>query len=208
MASILVFGDSIAFGLSDPEGGWVDRIKRRHIARPLDGDNPHEVYNLGILGDTVNDVALRFETELYPRLYPGTDKIAVIAAGINDSRAKPNEDDFVSTPEVFRADLELLSENLARALGGAKVIFVGLTPIEENKRLTTGTSHYSNERVRMFDDILLSFCMEFEFTYVPVFDAFLSKGGADLLDADGLHPNAKGHALIEQLVSEQLDTFL
>lgn len=52
--NILVFGDSIALGLWDENGGWVGRLTEFLIKRSIAADleENFEVYNLGISGDT------------------------------------------------------------------------------------------------------------------------------------------------------------
>ena len=53
---LLVFGDSITYGLNDDKGGWVGRLRKE-----LEKDNlanaghvENSVYNCGIRGDTTS----------------------------------------------------------------------------------------------------------------------------------------------------------
>lgn len=214
MAQILIYGDSITEGFWDSAGGWADRVKRSfyqaYTHDGLQGEH-HMVYNLGVSGDTLNDIAERFESEIHPRIHPGHKTAVIIAAGINDSRAHDTQDNVISTPEVYRADLELLAQQVIGTIGDPNIMFVGLTPVDESKTNPRETSHktfITNDRIRMFDDVLLSFCAEFEFAYVPLFDKFMESGATGLLSEDGLHPNDKGHELIAEQVAKQLSSLM
>ncbi|MGC9310458.1 MAG: SGNH/GDSL hydrolase family protein [Candidatus Aenigmatarchaeota archaeon] len=69
MARILIFGDSIVFGLWDKQGGWANRL-RKELDESARGDpNRHiQLYNLGIAGDTSIDVLERCENEILQRI--------------------------------------------------------------------------------------------------------------------------------------------
>ena len=78
---ILVFGDSIAYGAWDREGGWVQRLRRF-----LDEKNSDVlVYNLSIDSDTTEDLLERFEFETKQRIR-GDEIILIFAIGVNDSQ--------------------------------------------------------------------------------------------------------------------------
>ena len=72
---VFVFGDSVAWGLYDDRGGWVGRLWN---------GRSRLVYNLGVDGETSEDVSMRFFAEAKVR---GANKnsIIVFAVGVNDS---------------------------------------------------------------------------------------------------------------------------
>ena len=72
---VFVFGDSIAWGLYDDRGGWVGRLWNARSRL---------VYNLGVDGETSEDISKRFIAEAKVR---GANKnsIIVFAVGVNDS---------------------------------------------------------------------------------------------------------------------------
>ena len=76
---ILIFGDSITYGAWDTElGGWANRLR---IA--FDKENQDwNIYNLGVSGDTINDVLKRFDVECQAR---EPEKL-IFAIGINDAK--------------------------------------------------------------------------------------------------------------------------
>ena len=84
---IFVFGDSIAYGKWDREGGWVARV-RRYIDEKynLASENNFQVYNLGVPGELAIELPERVKSELAIRLVDSEDEVLVIfATGINDS---------------------------------------------------------------------------------------------------------------------------
>ena len=83
MATICVFGDSIAWGAVDPEnGGWVSSLRNYFESKSLRADLDTDVYNLGISGDNTDDLLERFDVEVEARK-PDT---IVFAIGINDAQ--------------------------------------------------------------------------------------------------------------------------
>ena len=142
MGKIFVFGDSITYGKWDELGGWVSRL-RMHVDKKY---NMHDaanikVYNLGIPGETSSHLAERIDKELSLRDLQDSkgNNVVIIAIGINDS----NPDNWMAgkqtNPDVFNKNL--ISLALTCKKFGAKVCFVGLTPVNEpelqdlNKRI-------------------------------------------------------------------------
>src|SRR6266516_4903866 len=117
---VLVFGDSIVMGLWDERGGWPERLwnGRSRI-----------IYNLGVDGETSEDVSKRFYSEAKSR---GANKNSVIvfAVGINDSSQMD------SAPRV---DLAKYVRNMEGLIDGARerfteeILCVGLAPIDQSK---------------------------------------------------------------------------
>ena len=83
---ILVFGDSVAYGAWDGEGGWVQRLRKSTDAEIPDSEtNDLRVYNLSISGDTTGGLLKRFDSETGQRLGEDTFLTIVFAIGLNDS---------------------------------------------------------------------------------------------------------------------------
>ncbi len=144
----LIFGDSIAWGAFDLEGGgWADKLKR-------DGfKNENFVYNLAVSGDTSYDVFHRIHDEIYNRADQDDDLRIIIAVGINDAsringKLRTAEHDFtycingiIQTCKIFTKD----------------IWFVGLTgvnqlksqPVSWDERLT-----YSNNDIDQYNKLL------------------------------------------------------
>ena len=89
MTRILVFGDSIARGAVDLEkGGWVERLRIYFVNNSKD----KSVYNLGISGDTTENLLKRFMNECKVR----EPEIIIFAIGVNDSAIIQNKNNWVS----------------------------------------------------------------------------------------------------------------
>jgi hypothetical protein len=68
MKKIFIFGDSIAYGAWDPEGGWVERLRQWLFVTTRDEYNLGTfLYNLSIVGETTADLLKRFTTEIEAR---------------------------------------------------------------------------------------------------------------------------------------------
>ncbi len=195
--TICIFGDSITWGARDPEGGgWASRLRNYFESKNGDVD----VYNLGISGDTTTDLLDRIEAEARAR----EPNIIVLAIGINDAQFLHSTNGRRVAPGMFR-------DNLAKLLTIAKritntVIFVGLTRVDESKTQPipwNTNKSYTNQSVERFDRAIEQFCNDHGAQYIPLADTV----GTDDL-ADGLHPNAIGHAKIYERVRPVLEALL
>lgn len=167
--TILVFGDSLsaAHGLR-PEQGWVALLAARLKAQGYE----YQVINASESGETTTGGLARLPREL--RLTrPG---ILILELGANDAlRGLPLALARQRLGEMIR---------VAEA-AGARVLLIGLL-IPPN---------YGPRYARQFADIYPDLARQFHTALVP----FLLKGVAlapDLMQRDGLHPNARGEPLV------------
>jgi lysophospholipase L1-like esterase len=190
--TICVFGSSIAWGAYDPEGGWVQRL-RRHLEELGSSSFPFvTVYNLGVNDDTSTDVLKRFLVEAGARR-PDT---IIFEIGINDSQ-------YVGVPESRRTPLDQFRSNVQQLIARAKTLtssiyFLGLTEVDEAQ--TTPISwmpgrFYRNDRIAEYDAALRETVQAEGGTLIPL-DGTLALEDLD----DGLHPNAAGHEKIFRAV--------
>lgn len=163
---ILVFGDSISagYGLPRVEQGWVALLEARLKAQGY-GD---EVVNASVSGETTEGGVARLPRALslhHPR-------VVILELGGNDGlRALPLEQ--------MRADL-LRMVDLSKA-AGAKVLLLGIR-IPPN---------YGPQYSAAFSAVYAEVARARGVPFVP----FLLEGVAlepDLMQADGIHPNAAG----------------
>lgn len=195
---VLIFGDSITQGFWDIEGGWVSRIRKHYDQQMIDGtdNDPPTIFNLGVSGNSSDDVLARFENETKAR---ATEELAfVVAIGVNDARTKAGVN--YSDPTRYRQNLsEIL--RLAKQYS-SKILFVGLTPCVEERSnpVSWGDTGYTNGRIKEFDDTLREFCQESHVPFVEVYKPFAKAEAESELLPDSLHPNDKGHKLIADLV--------
>lgn len=204
-ANIFVFGDSIALGGWDEEGGWVSRLQRELNTQMIQSgfliDIP--LTNLGVDGDDTTGVLARFKDELERRL--GQEQtIIVFAIGINDSQISPKTGKFRTPPELFTQNIHDLI-NKARSYTD-KIFFVGLTPVEDKKVDPIPwlpEMSYRDGCVQQFNNILKSVCSDERIPFFDVYPKFKKRNVSDLL-IDGLHPNGKGHKIIFDMVLSHL----
>jgi lysophospholipase L1-like esterase len=202
MSVILVFGDSIAWGAYDSEpGGWVGRLES---FLKKERSSQFELYNFAVDGDITTNLLKRFESEAEPKIKDGSEAIVIFAIGINDSYFMKIRNDFITPPEAFKKNIQKLTA-LARKVS-SKIIFVGLTPVDELKVTpipwNTDLS-YRNENIKRYDNIIEKSCKEENSDFIEIFDDWMKSGYRDLLE-DGLHPNDKGHKKIFEEVKEFL----
>lgn len=201
---VLVFGDSITQGFWDLDGGWVSRLRRTYDKQMIDGvnDDPPTLFNLGVSGDSSDDIVARFESETKAR--KNNESLAiVIAVGVNDSRTKADVE--FSNTERYHDNLRQIWQ-LAKQFTD-KVLFVGLTPCVESRTtpVSWGDTGYTNSRIQEFDKTLRDFCEQNNAAFVEVFEPFQAKQQATELLPDGLHPNDAGHQLIADIVGPKIE---
>ena len=204
---VLIYGDSITQGFWDLEGGWVARLRKEYDRRSIDGEGDMPtIFNLGISGDSSNEVVARFENETKARMWPGEEFAIVFAVGANDTRIDGTTN--FSEPDRYR-------QNLFKLLGMAKqfspkIMFVGLTPCVDSRTNPVSWADISHNLARMqeFDYVLTEFCQQNNLPRVEVFKPFQEKQEQIELMPDGLHPNDEGHKLIADLVRPKLDELL
>ncbi len=128
---IIALGDSIVYGFGDPEGGgWVERLRRQWMC--LDGSG-HALYNLGIRGNGVFQVAERLEMEFRQRgeLRNRTPDLIILSVGVNDSpRVGRPDGKYLTDFTCFNCQL---TDLLDKALELCPVLFVGMIPVDETK---------------------------------------------------------------------------
>lgn len=131
--NIIIFGDSIAFGEWDKEGGWAARLRKYTDQKVIATDFKTyiSIYNAGISGDNTETLLQRFENELKVRFDPEDQNSIIIAIGINDSQVSIKDGSNKISPEKFKSNSEKLLEISKKYT--PNIILVGLTPVDEEK---------------------------------------------------------------------------
>jgi lysophospholipase L1-like esterase len=199
MVKLLVFGDSITWGAFDTEkGGWVERLKFSLFSTGT------ELYNCGVSGDSTIDILKRFDTEVIARSGKhNKNKLIFFAVGINDSRFMiSTNENFVN---IFDFEKNLLLVYKKALKFSNKIIFVGLTKVDETKTIPTPLDtdiEFRNDIILKYNSIIQKICKDNKIKYIPMFDLLEPD---DLYD--GLHPNATGHnkmfKRVEQFLKEE-----
>lgn len=109
MCQIIAFGDSITFGFWDREGGWISRLRKWVDNKNLEWSGfYYRVYNLGIDGNTTDDLIARVETEISPRIEEESKTLILYAIGINDSQYYTADKTLRIPPEKFKQNIKRL----------------------------------------------------------------------------------------------------
>jgi len=205
MTNILVFGDSITYGAWGEEGGWVSRLRKFLDEKNLSDQNFFcLVYNLGVSGDTTEDLLERFEFETKQRLEENEETIFIFAIGINDSQFIHSQNDLGYSPDQFKANIQKLI-NTAQKFS-SKIVFAGLTPVDETKITPISWDidiSYKNEYIKSYNDIIKEICNKNKIYFIEIFEKLEELNYQNLLE-DGVHPNSNGHKKIFEIVKDFL----
>ena len=200
---IFCFGDSIAYGAWETEGGWVDRLKRSAIQFVQTHPGQYrEVYNLGIPGDKTDGLVERFANETNQRVagYKG-ENIFLFSFGANDAAFSLNANEF-------RCPIEKFESNYRLVLGEAKkfsdrLYVLSITPVDE-ALCNSGDSVRMNTYIEQYNQALKKIATEESVTVIDVNAAFHEIGYQSLLGPDGIHPNTQGYELMYELVKRSV----
>ncbi len=177
-ADVVFVGDSITDFWSKPSSG---------------GFFPGQDFtNRGIANETTGKVLARFRQDVI-ELHPNT---VVILAGVNDLAVKS------STVDSVTANLRAMCE-LARA-HQVRVVLASLLPLGHG--LDKGSRFVHADLIPAINAWSKNYCAQTGCTYLDYSSAMSSADGTmytDLTD-DGLHPNAKGYAVMSPLALESV----
>ncbi len=175
--SIVVLGDSISAGYGiEVAQGWVALLQKKLD----DQDSGHSIHNESISGDTTAGGLARIDQALTLH----KPDILILELGANDGlRGLP--------PALIKNNLAEIAHRAQKI--GAKILLLAMKiPPNYGQRYTT-----------LFYTIYPQLAKELDAPYVPFImeDVALSK---DLMQQDGLHPNALGQPVIADKVWPQL----
>lgn len=198
---ILALGDSLVYGFGDPVGGgWVERLRRQWMSP---GGTNHALYNLGVRGDGVRQVARRLEDEFRHRgeLRNRVPDLIILSVGVNDSPRLGRPDGKNLLPfegfEIGIADL------LDRALRLCPVLFVGMIPVDEAKMPFLDCMYYNHADQIRYNAAIRAACGSRQIPHLDLLEIWRSRGlnwCQQQFTEDGLHPNVSGYqALLEDI---------
>ena len=200
---IIAVGDSIIYGFGDPVGGgWIERLRRSWM---IPGSLGHALYNLGVRGDGVQQVATRLESEFRLRgeLRNRVPDLLILSVGTNDSARLSRSDGRNFTDfNLFCAEIDRL---LDQAVQLCPVLFVGMVPVDESKMPFLNCLYYNHADQFRYKEATRLACEARQIPYLDVFSHWQTQGSewcSDRITEDGLHPNVIGY---ESLLDQVLD---
>lgn len=199
MKEIFCFGDSITRGEYDPvSGGWANKLVTYFFNKGLEHGihNTHEVYALGISGETSVEALSRVEQEFLARRDKDMQSVFVFAYGANDSAFYTNEARFAVSKDTFKDALKKLVVIANKY--NAETILVNITPVieEKNKEPNHRGKVRNNQYVEEYNEIIKEVADEEGMNVVDVYSLFNQVSLDSLFIDDGLHPNSLGHEII------------
>ncbi|MGF1673457.1 MAG: GDSL-type esterase/lipase family protein [Rivularia sp. (in: cyanobacteria)] len=200
---IVALGDSLVYGFGDPDGGgWVERLRRTWMLPESAG---HVLYNLGVRGDRIGQVAKRLEVEFRHRgeLRNRFPDIIILSVGVNDSArvGRPDGKNYTD----FASFEEQLASLLQQAQKLCPVLFVGMVPVDELKMPFLNCLYYNCEDQYRYKEATKLACRTQGIPYLDIFDKWMQHHETwrvQRLSSDGLHPNTLGYqTLLEDVTN-------
>jgi lysophospholipase L1-like esterase len=180
-ARVVFMGDSITDSWDDPKYG---------------GFFPGKPYVVrGISGQTTPQMLVRFRPDVIA-LHP---KVVVILAGTNDLSGNTGP----TTLEAIQDNLVSMAE-LAKS-NSIRVVLASILPVSDYEQRDgkpiVQTVRRPPEKIKALNEWLRSYASKNNLTYLDYYSAMMDEKGflKDELSEDGLHPNAKGYAVMAPL---------
>jgi len=185
-ARVVFMGDSITDSWDDPKFG---------------GFFPGKPYiDRGISGQTTPQMLIRFRADVLD-LHP---KIVVILAGTNDLAGNTGP----MTLEQIEGNLASMAE-LAKA-NSIKTVFASVLPISDYEQRGGKPINQSTrrppEKIRALNEWMKAYAAQNKLIYLDYYSAMIDEKGflKEELSEDGLHPNAKGYAIMAPLAEASI----
>lgn len=186
---ICFFGDSFVNGTGDDDGlGWVGRVVAGARQRGSDVTG----YNLGIRGNTSEDVAARWKREADLRLPADCDGRLVFSFGANDCASNPID----GRPRIERSQsLTITHAILDAAHRWLPTLMVGPGIIASDREASARICALSADYARL--------CQRIGVPYLPLCELLLAFPiwSEEALARDGAHPNREGYRRVADAVS-------
>ena len=180
-ARVVFMGDSITDSWQNPRFG---------------GFFPGKPYiDRGISGQTTPQMLVRFRADVIA-LNP---KVVVILAGTNDLAGNTGPMTLETIEENLTSMAELAKTN------SIKVVLASVLPVSDYEQRDgkpiIRTTQRPPEKIKALNDWMKSYAAKNKLSYLDYYSAMIDEKGflKDELSEDGLHPNAKGYAIMRPL---------
>jgi lysophospholipase L1-like esterase len=208
---VVAFGDSITNGTSPAgmtEADTFREVVRHKLIEKL--ERQVEVSNAGVNGDIVTLALERFNRDVIAKR---PDVVTVMFGGNEAGFYRPQTNDFADTPRVtcreFAAALRQLVDRARSA--GITVVLMTCPPMTERywgMKLEAYRKNGINFLVKDYAQAMRDVAAEKGVALVDVYRAFGENPGRLDYFPDGLHPDARGHRVIADVLAGPLEQVL
>jgi lysophospholipase L1-like esterase len=204
---IVAFGNSITNGVGLAEVTEADTfrdIMRRDLTERLGATV--EVVNAGVNGDVVTVAIERLDRDVLDR---EPDLVTIMFGGNEAGFYRPRTDGFADTPRVAREEFAATVAEIVDRIRAAGITVVLMTcpPMTERywgMHLEAYQKHGVNFLVKEYAQTMRDLAAEKGVELIDVYRAFEENPARLDYFPDGLHPDARGHRVIADLLVERL----
>lgn len=179
-----IFGDSVVQA-AYVKRGWVDML-REYLEKKYKRDFVN-VFNLGVGGNTSEDILKRFASEAAARIPTSI----IFSVGVNDSGYYQTPANPVVELAQFRSNLEKLAQ--AGQKISSDITFVGLVlgnPGPDEKSFT-------RPRTKKYDQAIREITQKYQCQFIDLLNELNHQDFQD-----GLHPNDQGHRKMFEVIKK------
>ncbi|MFE4105008.1 GDSL-type esterase/lipase family protein [Almyronema epifaneia] len=179
-------GDSLVNGTGDPTClGWAGRLCCQQLQR----GHALTYYNLGVRGQTSQQIEQRWQREVACRLPANSQGYVVFSFGVNDTTLAAGRL-RVAPQETLAATARLLTTAKTRY----STLMIGPPAIADAEQ---------NQRLAALSEQLAQVCQTVAVPYLEIYTATARSPVwlAELQAGDGAHPGAAGYSELAQLIS-------
>ncbi len=186
---VCFFGDSLVNGAGDDDcHGWVGRL----CSAERRGGADITLYNLGIRGDTSEDIRARWRQEAAARLPSNVGGRLVFSFGLNDCA----DNEQGAGPCVPPAQtIENAAAILRDASSWLPTLMIGPLPVTESERRNGQVIALSKELQRLCETLRVPF-----YDTVRFAETAYSTWRIEAEAGDGIHPNRESYAAFAEAI--------
>lgn len=205
MRRICFVGASHTEGMGDEAGlGWPGRLCQAQ----RDTGDAFVAYNLGVRGQTLNQVRKRARGECNARLLQAMGPLILIGTGANDL-SRFSDGDYKGQFRTPRGGLLRTLETLIAELQEmAPVLVVGPGPVDEAQmpyQMASGLRFdFSNDDIAAGNALYQDKCRDMDVPFFNLYEALKDSPGyrRALREGDGLHPTGHGYQLCAEAIGQ------
>jgi lysophospholipase L1-like esterase len=185
---VCIFGDSFVHGVGDDEAlGWVGRVCAAERRRGAD----LTLYNLGVRGDTSEDVHRRWRAEAGARMPDGRACGVVFAFGANDTAAGPDGRPRLGTADTLAASRAILGT----AQDWRPTLMIGPLPVTD--------SAGRNGRLIQLSQAIAEICEALAVPFLSTVPFAQTHGDLwrrEAMQGDGVHPSRGAYTALAEYI--------